>query len=232
MGLWAWFKKLVCNNSKKQNKSKKLEARKSLHSSHGTSKIQAYIEADALTKQASSALDRIHFWSKIQTELRTRRLYMVKESRIKQKKRQNQLKIDSKFHELEIEWCNGPESMDEMANKIQQRGEATNKRERAMAYAFSHQWRASSSRSFGQAYYHLSKESCGWSWMERWIAVCPWEARVVSRPIFRSRGGQGGQVKKQGKRRTKYTKTKMLVTVKPQVRIGKGIKKANNNCTS
>ncbi|KAK1416717.1 hypothetical protein QVD17_25833 [Tagetes erecta] len=221
MGLWTWLKKIVCNKRKKDNKSEKLEAKKSIHSVQG----QALIKADAFNKQASSTLDRIHFWSKIQVELRTRRLRMVKESRLKQKKLQKQLKFESKFHELEAEWCSGTESMDTIVSKMQQKEEATNKRERAMAYAFSHQWRASSNRYFGQAYYDISKESWGWSWMERWIAVCPWESRVVARPVIKTRKVQ---MKKQGKK-IKHAKTKMLVTVKPKKGTGKkGTIKASN----
>lgn len=40
------------------------------------------------------------------------------------------------------------------------------------------QWRANSGSYFGRAYYDLGKESWGWSWKERWIAVRPWETRV------------------------------------------------------
>ncbi|KAI3803515.1 hypothetical protein L1987_31669 [Smallanthus sonchifolius] len=223
MGLWAWLKRIVCNK-KKDNKPKKLEAKKSINSLQGASKFQTLIESDALNKQASNALDRIHFWSKIQLELRTRRLCMVKESRLKQKKLQNQLKIESKFLELEAEWCSGTESMNVIVSKIQQREEATNKRERAMAYAFSHQWRASSNRYFGQAYYDISKESWGWSWMERWIAVCPWEARVVARPIISTRLVQTNKPDK----KIRHAKTKILVAVKPQVSTVKGTTKASN----
>lgn len=38
-----------------------------------------------------------------------------------------------------MDWCGGPETMEEILSRIQQREEATVKRERAMAYAFSHQ---------------------------------------------------------------------------------------------
>ncbi|KAI3716228.1 hypothetical protein L6452_23427 [Arctium lappa] len=195
MGLWAWYKLMFCNKRKKENKPKKSEAKKSLNRVQGTSKFQALIEADALSKQALHALDRIHFWSKIQSEIRTRRLCMVTESRIKQKKLQNHMKLESKLHELEVEWCGGPGTMDEIVSKIHHREEASNKRERAMAYAFSHQWRANSNQSFGQAYYDLSKESWSWSWMERWIAVCPWETRVVARPVVSTQRKKPKQTK-------------------------------------
>ncbi|KAJ0697493.1 hypothetical protein HanLR1_Chr10g0369531 [Helianthus annuus] len=228
MGLWAWLKRMIYNKRKKDKKPKKLEAKKTVNSVQGATKFPALIEADALTKQASSALDRIHFWSKIQVELRTRRLCMVKESRLKQKKLQNQLKIQSKFHELEAEWCGGTESMDVIVSKIHQREEATNKRERAMAYAFSHQWRASSNRYFGQAYYDISKESWGWSWMERWIAVCPWETRVIARPITSTRAAKANKPAK----KIKHAKTNMLVAVTPQIGTGKKGTTKESNGTS
>jgi len=41
----------------------------------------------------------------------------------------------------QVEWCGGPETMEEIVSRMQQREEATNKRERAMAYAFYHQVR-------------------------------------------------------------------------------------------
>lgn len=118
---------------------KQKQARKALRCLKGTSRFRSLVEPIALTKQSFSALDKIHFWSKIQSEIRTRRHWMVAEGRIKQKKLENQVKIDSKLHELEVEWCGGPETMDEIVSRIQQREEATNKRERAMAYAFYHQ---------------------------------------------------------------------------------------------
>ncbi|XP_071701276.1 protein IQ-DOMAIN 10-like [Rutidosis leptorrhynchoides] len=188
-------------------------ARKKLRCLKGTARFQVLVEADTLTKQASSALNTIHLWSKIQTEIRSRRHWMVAEGRIKQKRLENQVKIESKLHELEVEWCGGPETMDDIVSRIQQREEATIKRERAMAYAFYHQWRANSNRYYGQAYYDVSKESWGWSWKERWIAVCPWEARVVARS-------------KPGGKKTKQVAPKILVAVKPQTTNGKGTIKA------
>lgn len=194
-------------------------ARKALRCLKGTSRFQALIEADALTKQASSALDKIHFWSRIQTEIISRRYWMAAEGRIKQKRLENQVKVESKLHELEVEWCGGPETMEEIVSRIQHREEATNKRERAMAYAFYHQWRANPNRYFGQAYYDLSKESWGWSWKERWIAVCPWEARVVARPVGKHN---------KASRTTKHGAPKIVVAVKTPTTNGKGTMKATH----
>lgn len=45
------------------------------------------------------------------------------------------------------------------------------------------QWRVNSNQYFGQSYYDLSKESWGWSWKERWVAVRPWEKPCHTIPV-------------------------------------------------
>ncbi|KAL3636899.1 Short calmodulin-binding motif protein [Castilleja foliolosa] len=158
-------------------------ARKGLRRLKGIARFRGVIEErHSVKNQAISALNHIHFWSRVQAEIKARWQGMVVDSRTRQKKLENQVKLDAKLHELEVEWSGGPETMEEIVNRIQQRESAAAKRERTMAYAFSHQWRASTNQCFGQSYYDLSKESYGWSWKERWVAVRPWENRYQTRP--------------------------------------------------
>ena len=65
------------------------------------SRFQALVGMDALTKQSSNALERLHFWSKIQAEISDRRLSAT-EGQIKQMKFEDRLKVESKLHELEV----------------------------------------------------------------------------------------------------------------------------------
>ncbi|CAA0808691.1 IQ-domain 10 [Striga hermonthica] len=154
------------------------KARKGLRRLKGIVKFRGALEeGHSVKKQAASALNHIHLWSRVQAEIKARWLGMVLDSRNRQKKLENQLKLDAKLHELEVEWSGGPETMEEIVKRIKEREAAAAKRERTMAYAFSHQWRASSNQYFGQSYYDISKESWGWSWKERWIAARPWENR-------------------------------------------------------
>lgn len=111
--------------------------------------------------------------------------------------------------------------MEEILQRIQQREVAAVKRERAMAYAFSHQWRANSSHYFGQAYYDLGKDSWGWSWKERWIAVRPWETRVPANSK-KVHSKQGDKVWKT----TSPAAMKLVVAVKPSLFNGKGLHQA------
>ncbi|KAK9936491.1 hypothetical protein M0R45_013331 [Rubus argutus] len=155
-------------------------ARKALRRLKGIVRLQMLTQAYPVRKQATTTLSYLHSWSRIQTDIRTRRLCMVTEGRIKQKKLENQIKLEAKLHDIEVEWSGGSETMDDILSRIYQREEAAVKRERAMAYAFSHQWRANCSQSQGLGSYELGKATWGWSWKERWIAARPWESRVQS----------------------------------------------------
>ncbi|CAK7350088.1 unnamed protein product [Dovyalis caffra] len=111
-----------------------------------------------------------------------------------------------------VEWCGGSDTMEEILARIQQREEAAVKRERAMAYAFSHQWRANPTQYLGQAYYNLGKENWGWSWKERWIAARPWEIRAHAEP---------NTLKKVHSRQESKTEIKMPLSTKPALSNGK-----------
>ncbi|KAH9606567.1 hypothetical protein KSS87_009145 [Heliosperma pusillum] len=153
-------------------------ARKTLRRMKGIVRFQKLTERKSVKKQSKSTLTHLHLWSRIQAEIRDRRLCMVIEGRLKQKKLENQLKLEAKLHDLEVEWSSGADTMDAILARIHQREEAAVKRERAMAYAFNHQWRANTNQGpFGC---ELGKANWGWSWKERWIAARPWETRVAS----------------------------------------------------
>ncbi|KAG5219156.1 protein IQ-DOMAIN [Salix suchowensis] len=52
------------------------------------------------------------------------------------------------------------------------------RRERALAYAYSHQqmWKQSS-KSANATFMDPNNPHWGWSWLERWMAARPWESR-------------------------------------------------------
>ncbi|GJN00880.1 hypothetical protein PR202_ga18102 [Eleusine coracana subsp. coracana] len=91
-------------------------------------------------------------------------------------------RIQNAFRRYKVEWNGGSDTMDEILARIQQREEAAVKRERAMAYAFNHQWRARSATSLGSFSYEMGKGGWGWSWMDRWISARPWEPRSLVEP--------------------------------------------------
>ncbi|KAD4982435.1 hypothetical protein E3N88_19106 [Mikania micrantha] len=116
------------------------KARKFYYNSKRIVRLQMLMEGDYGKKQTSNTLRNLQSWSRIQSHIHTRRLTMVEDSGIKQKKIENQLRLDAKAHDLEqMGWKGSSHTMTEALARIKQREEATIKRERAMAYAFSHQ---------------------------------------------------------------------------------------------
>ncbi|XP_061349650.1 protein IQ-DOMAIN 10-like [Gastrolobium bilobum] len=212
-----------------QNAFRSFMARRTLNHLRGAVKFEALIQDHLAREQTATALSYIHSWSRIQDQIRTRRICMITEARIKQKKLENQLKLEAKINELEVEWCSGSETMEEILSRIHQREEAAIKRERAMAYAFSHQWRPNCSQYFGQASYSLGKESWGWSWTERWVAARPWEVRaLVQSPKTKKLNGQQQKTKAD---KMNHSESKMPLA-KPAVSNGKETGKGKENSTS
>lgn len=79
-----------------------MQGRKAIRRLRGTVKFQGAIEAYSVNDQVAATLKHIHSWSRIQSEIKARRLCMVTEGRLKQKKIQNQLKLEAKLHDLQV----------------------------------------------------------------------------------------------------------------------------------
>nr|AAV67818.1 unknown protein [Oryza sativa Japonica Group] len=87
--------------------------------------------------------------------------------------------------QAEEQWCDSQGSVSEVRSKIHMRHDAVAKRERAIAYALSHQPRSSkqSARPSSPARSLRNHESnrCNhdWSYIEGWMATKPWESRLM-----------------------------------------------------
>ncbi|GAA0183513.1 hypothetical protein LIER_30909 [Lithospermum erythrorhizon] len=194
------------------------KARKAFRCLRGIERLQTLTQGHSVKKQASMTLSYLHSWNRIQAEIKARRVGMVIEGRLKQKKLENQLKLDAKLHDLEVEWSPSSETMEEVLAKIHLREAAAVKRERTLAYAFSHQWRPNSNSGLGNT--DISKANWGWSWMDRWIAARPWERRVPVQPSPKK--GHSPQSSKTGKNSNTPTTKSFVKTISPN---GKGVSK-------
>lgn len=78
------------------------------------------------------------------------------------------------------EWDDSLQSKEQIEAKLLSKYEATMRRERALAYAFTHQQNSkNSSRSMNPMFVDPTNPTWGWSWIERWMAARPWESRGV-----------------------------------------------------
>lgn len=157
-----------------------LLARKALRALKGLVRLQALVRGQAVRKQAAMTMRCMQALVRVQAQVRARRACMAMESYVTQQRLDHQLILDEDINKSELGWCDSLGSVEEIQQRMRQRQEAAAKRERAMSYAFSHQWRASSRTVSEQMGSEPDKTNLGWKWLELWMASQPWENQVHS----------------------------------------------------
>lgn len=99
--------------------------------------------------------------------------------------RQLQQKRDKELEKLRAsmgeDWDDSVQSKEQLEASLLSKQEAAMRRERALAYAFSHQQMGkNSSKSSNPTFMDSTNPHWGWSWLERWMAARPWETRTTT----------------------------------------------------
>ncbi|XP_050386180.1 protein IQ-DOMAIN 3 [Argentina anserina] len=162
-------------------------ARRALRALRGLVRLKSLVEGQSVKRQATTTLKCMQTVARVQSEIRARRIRMSEENQALQRqiqqKQEKELKDMEKQRVASIEdkWNHSPQSKEEVEAKLQSRQEAAKRRERALAYSFSHQrmWK-NSSKSQHPTFMDPSNPHWGWSWLERWMAARPWESQSTS----------------------------------------------------
>ncbi|KAK4480303.1 hypothetical protein RD792_013372 [Penstemon davidsonii] len=154
-------------------------ARRALRALRGLVRLKTLIGGQSVKRQAASTLKCIQTLSRVQSEIRARRIRMSEENSAIQRQIQQK-------HEKELEksraasigsnWDDSVQSKEQVEANLQYKQEAAMRRERALAYAYSHQqtWRTTSNTA-DQTFMDPNNPRWGWSWLERWMAARPWD---------------------------------------------------------
>ncbi|CAM8889253.1 unnamed protein product [Rhodiola kirilowii] len=158
-------------------------AKRALRALKGLVRLQALVRGHAVRKQAAITLRCMQALVRVQARVRARRVRVALESQTDQQKLQEQLDNEARVREIEDGWCDSTGSVEEIQAKLQKRQEAAAKRERAMAYALAHQWQAGARQQSAPSGFEPDKSNWGWNWLERWMAVRPWENRFLDNSL-------------------------------------------------
>ncbi|KAF8397993.1 hypothetical protein HHK36_016919 [Tetracentron sinense] len=152
-------------------------ARRALQALKGLVRLQALVRGHAVRKQTAITLRCVQALVRVQARVRARRVRMALETQTAQQNFQQQPVHEAHVQEIEEGWCDSVGSVEDIEAKLLKRQEAAAKRERAMAYALAHQ--TGSRQQKTPAGSEPDKSNWGWNWLERWMAVRPWENRFL-----------------------------------------------------
>ncbi|KAJ6843021.1 protein IQ-DOMAIN 1-like [Iris pallida] len=154
-------------------------ARRALRALRGLVRLKSLVHGNSVKRQATTTLRCMQTLARVQSQVRSRRIRMSEENQALQ--RQLLLKREKELESLRMgdDWDDSLQSKQQIEASLLSKQEAAVRRERALAYAFTHQGK-NSSRSANPMFMDPNNPHWGWSWMERWMAARPWESRSTT----------------------------------------------------
>ncbi|XP_010253551.1 PREDICTED: protein IQ-DOMAIN 1-like [Nelumbo nucifera] len=158
-------------------------ARRTLRALRGLVRLKTLINGNAVKRQVATTLQCMQTLARVQSQIRSRRIRMLEENQAHQ--HQLQQKREKELANLRAsmgeDWDDSLQSKEQIESNLLSKQVAAMRRERSLAYAFSHQqtWK-NSSRSVNPTFMDPNNPHWGWSWLERWMAARPWEVRSMA----------------------------------------------------
>ncbi|KAF4369298.1 hypothetical protein CsatB_017048 [Cannabis sativa] len=153
-------------------------ARRALRALRGLVRLKLLMEGSVVKRQATNTLRCMQTLARVQSQIRSRRIRMLEENQALQRQLLQKHAKELENLRLGEEWDDSLQSKEQVEANLLGKYEASMRRERALAYAFSHQQTLkNNSKSVNPMFMDPRNPSWGWSWLERWMAARPWENR-------------------------------------------------------
>lgn len=162
-------------------------ARRALRALRGLVRLKSLIEGQSVKRQAATTLRCMQTLARVQSQVLARRIRMSEENQALQRQLQQKHERELEMLKMGEIWDDSTQSKEKIEANLQSKQEAAMRRERALAYAFTHQTRKNSKHS-NPTFMDPNNPQWGWSWLERWMAARPWETRSMTEKDFNDHG--------------------------------------------
>ncbi|XVF76496.1 hypothetical protein PTKIN_Ptkin13bG0270900 [Pterospermum kingtungense] len=180
-------------------------AKRALRALRGLVRLKTLMEGPVAKRQAASTLRCMQTLSRVQCQIRMRRIRMTEENQALQRQLLQKHAKEIVNSQMGEDWDDSLQSKEQIEATLLSKHEATMRRERAMAYSFTHQqtWK-NTPRSMNPLFTDPNNPSWGWSWLERWMASRPWEVHSMTEKeqlndqssVKSARSNFGGEISK------------------------------------
>nr|QWJ73397.1 IQ domain 1 [Isatis tinctoria] len=140
-------------------------------------RLKLLMEGSVVQRQAANTLKCMQTLTRVQSQIRSRRIRMSEENQARHKQLLQKHAKELGGLKNGGNWNYSNQSKEQVEAGLLHKYEATMRRERALAYAFTHQQNLKSNlKSANTMFMNPNNPTWGWSWLERWMADRPWES--------------------------------------------------------
>ncbi|XP_060176895.1 protein IQ-DOMAIN 3-like [Lycium barbarum] len=162
-------------------------ARRALKALRGLVRLKTLVDGPTVKRQTANTLKCMQTLSRAQSQISSRRSRLLEENRTLQRQLMQKHAKELESLRRGEEWDDTLQSKEQIEASLLSRYEAATRRERALAYSYSHQqtWKKSS-KSTNLLFMDPTNPQWGWSWLERWMGSRPKETQSMSEKELKS----------------------------------------------
>ncbi|KAL0392451.1 UNVERIFIED_CONTAM: protein IQ-DOMAIN 14 [Sesamum radiatum] len=153
-------------------------ARRSFRALRGLVRLQGVVRGQNVKRQTANAMKQMQLLVRVQTQIQSRRIQMLENQTLQQQAYRNDREAESTLSKWTLnqlseagqneDWDDSLLTKEEVEERLRKKVEAVIKRERAMAYAYSHRlWKADPKSAQSQLDMRSNGFPWWWNWLER-----------------------------------------------------------------
>ncbi|KAL9674229.1 hypothetical protein QQ045_030499 [Rhodiola kirilowii] len=159
-------------------------ARRALRALRGLVRLNLLVQGPVAKRQATNTLRCMQTLARVQSQIHSRRVRMSEENEALQRQLLQKHVKELEIVQMSDEWNDSARSKEQVEAKLVNKHEAAMRRERALAYSFTHQqmWK-NAPKTPNTMFMDPTNPSWGWSWLERLMSARPWEQGTTEKEL-------------------------------------------------